>query len=74
MENYKIELGKMFASNKLTKEEFEIIIGIYYQREKETDKRAKGYYTRQLNKTLENKEKVNFEHLKEHLKYIKENQ
>ena len=74
MTNYKIELGKMFASNKLTKEEFEIIVGIYYEREKETDKRAKGYFTRQLNKVLENKEKVNFKHLKQMLDYRKENQ
>ena len=65
---------KCFAANKLTKEDFEIMIGIYYQRKKETDKRAKGYYTRRLNKTLKNKEKVNFEHLKSHLEYIKEMQ
>jgi ribosomal protein S17E len=63
MKNYKMELGKMFASNKLTKEEFIISIGLLNQREKATDPRLKGYLTRQLNRILENKEKVNFKHL-----------
>lgn len=63
MKNYKMELGKMFASNKLTKEEFIISIGLLNQREKAIDPRFKGYLTRQLNRILENKEKVNFKHL-----------
>ena len=63
MKNYKMELGKMFASNKLTKEEFIISVGILNQREKTTDSQKKRYYTRQLNRILENKELVNFKHL-----------